>query len=173
MRVITAPQYYKNNGSDITVFLAGGICGCDNWQDIVIAELEKEFSDNDKIVILNPRRSSFDLEDPKATEIQILWEFVNLQHMDIFTMFFANNESDQPICMYELGRNLARISLLYTKKYEERVVISACDGYSRKTDVMIQSKLAGFAVNSLGSDNVESAKQHAKFIIESVKTIID
>ena len=86
-------------------------------------------------------------------------------------MYFANNPSDQPISMYELGRNLVRMEFFYDKNYKDRVVISACDGYSRKNDVVIQSGLIGFTVNSLGSDNTESAKQHAKFIIESVRKI--
>ena len=171
MRVITAPEEYKYNGLDTTIFLAGGICNCDNWQDIVIDELEKEFKDDDHIIVFNPRRKTFDMSNPKETEIQITWEFKYLQLMKIFTMFFANNPSDQPICMYELGRNLVRMEFFYDKNYKDRVVISACDGYSRKNDVVIQSGLVGFTVNSLGSDNTESAKQHAKFIIESVRKI--
>ena len=36
MKVITAVEKYKPNYGDITVFLAGGITDCDNWQKRVI-----------------------------------------------------------------------------------------------------------------------------------------
>ena len=136
-------------------------------QDIVIDELEKEFKDDDHIVIFNPRRKTFDMSNPKETEIQITWEFKYLQLMKIFTMFFANNPSDQPICMYELGRNLVRMEFFYDKNYRDRVVISACDGYSRKNDVVIQSALD---LQLIVLDDIPNQqKQHAKFIIESVR----
>lgn len=74
MRVVTAPDEFTKNSNDVLCFLAGGITGCDDWQQTVISILE----DYDKrrfpgslcdLVVLNPRRSSFDVNDKSATDI--------------------------------------------------------------------------------------------------------
>ena len=42
MRVITAPEKYRKKSNDITVFLAGGITNCWEWQDKVIELLNEK-----------------------------------------------------------------------------------------------------------------------------------
>lgn len=97
-QIITAPSIEKPIYTSI--FLAGGITNCKDWQKEVIKELEFE-----NISIFNPRQENFDITDKNASFKQISWEFERLEQMDIFSMYFCNSESDQPICMYELGRN--------------------------------------------------------------------
>jgi hypothetical protein len=95
------------------------------------------------LVIFNPRRSTFDITDKNATVKQIHWEFDRLEHVDLFTMFFANSPSPQPICFYELGRNLVRMQQRFPGEFDSRIFIGIQDGFSRKDDVLIQSDLAG------------------------------
>ena len=57
-------------------------------------------------------------------------------------MYFCSGESDQPICMYELGRNILRMQMRFPSDWEKRIVISVEDGYKRKQDVIIQTDLA-------------------------------
>lgn len=131
MIVITAPDE-TTRPTNLSVFLAGGITNCPDWQDELIDILaDMGF----KYTVYNPRRENFPIHDPNAARQQIAWEFDKLNHCTVFSMWFCNSESVQPICMYELGRHLA------IRKINE-VVIGVEPGYSREQDVAIQSELA-------------------------------
>lgn len=133
-QVIIAPSIEKPIYT--SVFLAGGITNCKEWQKEVIEELDNEY-----ISIFNPRQEYFDISDKNASYKQILWEFERLEQMDIFSMYFCNDNSDQPICMYELGRNIVRMQNRFPSDWEKRIVISIEDGYKRTQDVLIQTHL--------------------------------
>ena len=141
MKVITAVEKYKPENNDIIVFLAGGITNCRNWQQDVINEL-KQYNDTENLVIFNPRRENFPIHDPNASLEQITWEYKMLEQMDILSMYFANGDSDQPICMYELGRNILRMQMRFPVDWEKRIIISCESEYKRKQDVIIQTALA-------------------------------
>ena len=141
MRLITAPEKYEPKNDDVCVFLGGGITNCPNWQQEVIDKLS-EFPDS--VVVFNPRRDNFPIDDPNAAEEQIKWEFDALEDANVFTMYFCDSPSDQPICMYELGRNILRMFEKYPDLGEDQIVVSVEEGYKRKNDVMIQADLAGF-----------------------------
>jgi hypothetical protein len=140
MRVITAPEVIEKKDNEKYVFLAGGITKCPDWQKDVIEYLEHLRSDD--MVVLNPRRENFPINDPSAAYKQIEWEFDALEKADIFSMYFCSGKSDQPICMYELGRNILRMQMKYPSDWEHRIIISVEEGYSRKEDVLIQTELA-------------------------------
>ena len=141
MKVITAPQDYEPQEHDILCFLAGGITNCDDWQKEVIECLQ--YVNPGTLIVFNPRREDFPIHDPIAAKEQITWEFENLNKADIFSMYFCSGESDQPICMYELGRHLERMIKDYPYiEIADRIVVSVEDGYRRKNDVIIQTKLA-------------------------------
>lgn len=131
----------ERNPNTIRVFLAGGITKCPDWQKEVISYLE-EMPDTENLVIYNPRRSHFDVTDDSATTKQITWEFKYLEMMDIFSMYFADSESPQPICFYELGRHLSQMQRRFPETYMDRIVVSVEHGFSRRADVRIQSSLA-------------------------------
>lgn len=133
-QTITAPS--KEKPDFLSVFLAGGITKCKEWQDEVIRELEF-----DDVSIFNPRQEKFDFTDPFASYKQIEWEFDRLETMDMFSMYFCNDNSDQPICMYELGRNVVRMQNRFPADWEKRIVISVEKGYKREKDVLVQMKL--------------------------------
>ena len=115
-----------------SVFLAGGITNCKNWQKEVI----KELNDIEKLTIYNPRRTNFDLSNKNINHEQIEWEFERLEKMDIFSMYFCGGASIQPICMYELGRNIIRMQNRFPSDWEKRIVISCEVDYIRKQDVI-------------------------------------
>lgn len=140
MKVITAPIDYNRKKDDICIFLAGGITNCPNWQNEVINELKKYKIDDD-LILFNPRRKNFPINNPNAAEEQITWEFKYLSIMDIFSMYFTGGDSDQPICMYELGRYTLWMKNRF-KSYKDRIIVSVEDDYNRKKDVQIQMKLA-------------------------------
>ena len=131
MQVITAPS--NETPKYPSCFLAGGITNCKEWQKEVIAELEHY-----NITIYNPRQEHFDISKKDAAYRQIEWEFERLEQMDIFSMYFCNDNSDQPICMYELGRNIIRMQNRFPNSWRDRIVVSVEDGYKRKQDVLIQ-----------------------------------
>ena len=116
------------------VFLAGGITNCPEWQDYVIEKLK----DLEIGTLLNPRRKNFPIHDPNASKEQITWEFRALERADIFSMWFSNAPSDQPICFYELGRHLAIKESLMDF---DTIVIGVEKGFKREQDVHIQTGL--------------------------------
>lgn len=171
MRVITAPEKYIRQPNDITVFLAGGITNCWEWQDKAIELLNEKNLDN--LVIFNPRRKDFPINDPNAAEEQIKWEFNMLEQCDIFSMYFCAGESDQPICMYELGRNICRMQMRFPTNWEMRLAITVEKGYKRETDVRVQTSLAtlGFVVDYENYN--ENIEEHVNEIITSFNYLND
>ncbi len=162
MRVIAAPEKYdelfKDKNKYIFCFLAGGITNCWDWQSEVIESLShREYDENDpELIIFNPRRRDFYVRKTGETRKQIEWEFYAIQDADIFSMYFVASDSDQPICMYELGRNM----------YKRNLIISIETGYKRTNDVHIQTELA------LGNDIAEdgmSPSLHADKIYNMYK----
>ena len=156
-QIIIAPSIEKP--IYIPVFLAGGITNCKEWQKEVIKELEF-----DDISIFNPRQEHFDVTDKSASYKQIVWEFERLEQMGIFSMYFCNDNSDQPICMYELGRNIVRMQNRFPRDWQDRIVISVEEGYRRKTDVVIQTQLCA---PQLFVDTNGCPKAHAQYIREA------
>lgn len=153
MKVITAIEPYESNPNDLKVFMAGGITRCRDWQKEFITYLENlnrnfnyghysKYKAFDKLVLFNPRRKNFPINDPNASYDQINWEFNHLQQCDFFLMHFCNSESVQPICMYELGRNLVLMQQKFPNDYLNRILVCVEPGYSREQDVLIQTQLA-------------------------------
>lgn len=158
MKVITAPEYYVPTREEITVFLAGGITNCENWQKEVIDYL-KSLPDEktDKLVIFNPRRDKWPKNsDTEEIRRQINWEADYIRTADIFTMYFTNTDkSDQPICFYELGK--------YANRSND--IISYQEGFKRALDVEFQMSINGFADVHKNITPV----QHAEFIFNQYK----
>lgn len=162
-QVIIAPSTEKPK--HISVFLAGGITNCKEWQKEVMEEL-KDYD----ISVFNPRQEHFDVSDKSASQKQIVWEYERLEKMDIFSMYFCNDNSDQPICMYELGRNIVRMQNRFTNDWQKRIVVSVEDGYKRKQDVLIQLSLCA---PSLYVNADATPSNHAVLIRNAVCGICD
>ena len=125
MKCIEAPEIYR--GKDKSLFLAGGISNCPNWQ----LEL-RELIGNEKIVLLNPRRDSFPITNPHAAEEQIRWEFDHLRKADAISFWFPK-ETLCPIVLCELGA---------WSMTDKPIFVGVHPEYPRRQDVEIQTKLA-------------------------------
>ena len=103
-----------------SVFLAGGITGCPDWQ----MELAYMLQGSD-LILLNPRRAKFPIDDPDAAYDQIVWEFQHLRKADVIAFWFPK-EQIQPIALYELGAWLPS---------PKRVFVGVEHGYPRERDI--------------------------------------
>lgn len=109
-----------------SVFLAGGITGCPDWQSDIVKMLESE-----DITIVNPRRKEFPINDPKAASQQIYWEYLMLRQVDLISFWFPK-ETLCPIALYELG------AWSMTNK---PIIIGVDPEYQRIDDIEIQTIL--------------------------------
>ena len=159
IREIQAPNKISDFNSNLTVFLAGGISNCRNWQDEVIKELYKLDNKYDlpRISIFNPRQDA-DMKDIDPVE-QIKWEHRYLELADIFSVFFCDSESLQPRTLYELGK--------YGR--EKTSIITVEKGYKREEDILVQSYLDGLWVSHLDKKN--AVKEHARQIMHMAKLL--
>lgn len=174
VEVITAPEHKHFYPGTLKVFLAGGICKCIKWQDMVIGDFLNDdtidlSNDFNNVCLINPRRTDW-IEEPGAAQKQIEWEFDMIENCDVFTMYFAGGESDQPICMYELGRNILKMRYEYPNTWTERIVITCDMNYKRLNDVLIQTRLAsdGLVKVNVVDDEKKAILKH----IEAIKTTI-
>ncbi|WP_165956158.1 nucleoside 2-deoxyribosyltransferase domain-containing protein [Streptomyces hainanensis] len=124
---VEAPRYHEPRPDDPpSVFLAGGISHCPDWQ----REAAQALRD---LTVFNPRRAGFDVRDPTATEVQIAWEFHHLRAADVTLFWFPACDpavTVQPITLYELGAAAATPG--------RRIAVGADPGYPRAADVRIQ-----------------------------------
>lgn len=161
MKIITPENSLVPSSSDVTVFLAGGITGCENWQNEVISKLMElsEYYFLDRLAIYNPRCETFDINDCSAEVNQIRWEYARLKTCDIFSAFFQASESLQPISLYELGKNSVR-------RDPTTCVVTVQKGYKRERDVLIQCALERIPVNYISGE--EAIEVHARSIANAV-----
>lgn len=123
---IEAPATYQG---DLTkLFLAGGITGCVNWQYEVAARLAVR----DDLVVFNPRRLHFPMNDLGAAREQISWEHWHLRLADAILLWFPR-ETLCPIVLYELGA---------WSMTEKPLFVGVHPNYARRVDVEIQTRLA-------------------------------
>lgn len=124
MQVIEAPIQYAGNST--TLFLAGGISDCPDWQTDMCHLLR-----DTSLVLFNPRRTNFPIDDPAAAEEQIRWEFEHLRKATMISFWFPC-ETLNPIVLYELG------AWSMTSK---PIFIGVHPDYPRRQDVEIQTRL--------------------------------
>lgn len=125
MLYVQAPDEFL--GSGFRIFLAGGITGVEEWQMRVAQKLR----DLD-VIVLNPRRASFNANDPAAAPAQIAWEYAALQSSDLTLFWFPDCDpavTVQPIALYELG---------YALGQGRPLVLGASPGYPRRLDIVEQ-----------------------------------
>ena len=126
MRYIESPDGCLIAETDTSIFLAGGITDCPDWQ----AELAAMLRDTD-LVLFNPRRNDFPIHDPTAAEKQITWEHDRLRQATAVSFWFPA-ETLCPIVLYELG------AWSMTSK---PIFIGIHPNYKRRQDVEIQTRL--------------------------------
>jgi len=134
IKVIYAPEYVTNKNA-LSVFIAGGITNCPDWQQELLDYLDKSTINKNHYMFYNPRREFFDVSDPTQSEIQIKWEYNFLNESKILFFWFCK-ETMNPITLYELGK-------WANGSKEDKMLVVGCDPeYARKEDVKIQTTLA-------------------------------
>lgn len=127
-RFVVAPEPYAPVPGRVSIFLAGGITGCPDWQSqIARVPLAREPVD-----FLNPRRPEFDVRNASATVEQIHWEFEHLRRADAILFWFCADQV-QPIALYELGA---------WAMTDKPLFVGVNDRYPRKVDVIEQLRHA-------------------------------
>jgi hypothetical protein len=132
MHIIEAPNQWDTSQATTPapmLFLAGGISGCPDWQQDLIAMLKEAPA---PLVLFNPRRANFPMRDPTAAREQITWEHTHLRLAQAISFWFPR-ETLNPITLYELG------AWSMTPK---QLFIGVHPGYQRRQDVEIQTALA-------------------------------
>lgn len=125
MRYVECPEILVT--SEQSLFLAGGISGCADWQAEMVALLR-----DTGYTLLNPRRKNFPIGDPSAAKAQIAWEFEHLRKAEKI-LFWFSPETLNPVVLYELGA---------WSMTDKPLFIGIHPDYQRRRDVEIQSALA-------------------------------
>jgi hypothetical protein len=126
-RYVEAPQEWADAMEPRkAVFLAGGITGCPDWQRQM-----RDLLCESGLLILNPRRRNFPIDDPAAAQQQIEWEYRHLRKADLILFWFCAATLN-PIVLYEMGA---------WSMTDKPIAIGVEPGYARAQDVVIQTKL--------------------------------
>lgn len=126
---IECPNKYAYKAANTSIFLAGGITKCMDWQKIASDSLLDYYSHRGDIVILNPRRRHFEMSKEIEYE-QINWEYDHFKKTDI-ALFWFPNETLCPITLFEYGKWLDG---------GQRPIFVGCDLlYERRRDIIIQT----------------------------------
>lgn len=127
--------------SPLKLFLAGGITNCENWQSEILkkfVEDSEKFEYLHNVIVYNPRRQNFPMDNQEESEKQIIWEYNKLKESDIIAFWFSKG-SINPISLYELGK--------WGNSTDKNTIIGIDIEYERKKDVEIQTKLARPDIN--------------------------
>ncbi|MFJ2812166.1 nucleoside 2-deoxyribosyltransferase domain-containing protein [Streptomyces sp. NPDC087294] len=145
-RYVEAPAPYAGAGP--AVFIAGGITGTRPWQLQAALQLLSTTS----FYILNPRRSSFPVDDPAAHAAQVAWENGALRAAKVRLFWFPGGGAVQPIALYELGAQAARGA---------PIAVGADPAYVRRRDVVEQLRHArpDVTVHAALADTVQAAAE--------------
>jgi len=130
MTILTAPAHEGYH--PFTVFLAGGISNCPDWQTPMATKIEAALGES--ILVVNPRRNGWDMNAHREESIkQIKWEHQYLKQ-STHILFWFPKETLCPITLLELGKYLVKPVGLTIGTHPE---------YQRRLDVEVQASLEG------------------------------
>lgn len=141
MKHVRCPAVHSTD--ELSIFLGGGISGCPDWH----AELVRLLAET-CLVLVNPRRQDFPIDDPTASRAQIEWEHEHLRKADAILFWFPC-ETLCPITLYELGAWSMTSKPLF---------VGVHPSYARRIDVEIQTRLARPDIEVVGSVEVLAAQ---------------
>ncbi len=125
IQVIQAPSEEKPLFTR-SVFLAGGINQCPNWQDVFLNKLSDLYNGN--VTIYNPRRSG-DFK-PEMHKAQVDWETRKLEESTVVVFWFCH-ETLCPITLYEYG---------WIKHTDKVRIVGAHPDYQRRNDILFRER---------------------------------
>eukprot|EP00735_Rhodelphis_limneticus_P014959 TRINITY_DN9079_c0_g1::TRINITY_DN9079_c0_g1_i1::g.18282::m.18282 TRINITY_DN9079_c0_g1::TRINITY_DN9079_c0_g1_i1::g.18282 ORF type:complete len:223 (+),score=13.90,Nuc_deoxyrib_tr/PF05014.10/4.6e+03,Nuc_deoxyrib_tr/PF05014.10/0.017 TRINITY_DN9079_c0_g1_i1:52-669(+) len=126
-------QHLDSSVKPLTIFLAGGISGCPDWQEKLVGLIRKDedtLANGQRIILINPRRENFQ-DRPDVAKQQITWEYEYLQQADAVSFWFPC-ETLCPITLFELGCCATAGKPIFVGTHAD---------YSRKLDVDVQMSL--------------------------------
>ncbi len=97
MNYIEAPEQYAPTAGQRSLFLAGGITGCPDWQRTMVDLLA-----DTSLALLNPRRARFPIDDP-ARPMRRSPGSTSTCARATAILFWFPHETLNPIVLYELG----------------------------------------------------------------------
>lgn len=127
MNIVECPDILRMNGDCPSVFLAGGITGCDDWQKEMIQRFKGQ-----NVTLINPHRQNFDVTDPHMSSEQIEWEHHHLEISGAILFWFPF-ATLCPITLFELGK--------YAAQQNKTIFVGCHPAYARKFDVEKQLSL--------------------------------
>ena len=162
MIYLQAPDHISSNFKSPSVFLAGGISNCPNWQSEVI-KLVEHLEDNE-LTIVNPRQQDYLFSDVEVARKQIEWEYEYLHKVNCVAFWFPK-ETICPITLFELGYLLGWRS----RSAAPRVLIGCHPEYSRKFDIEVQVGLREDiqivnSIEELSREIIKFSEQRMRFL---------
>jgi len=133
LKYVEAPEDHPYNWREWRIFLAGGITNCPDWQQTA-KELISKWKNTEGLVVVNPRRKDFDINDISVSERQIEWEWQNLRDSDLIIFWFCADIL-QPITLFELGKYSGH------EQAAKRIIVGTHPDYPRAFDVRKQLAL--------------------------------
>jgi len=133
----------RKGGNRVSLFLAGGISNCPDWQTSFVNGLLDPLIKKG-LFVLNPRRTNWKDGDPALEVQQIKWEFDHLRKASAISFWFCK-DTVCPITLYELG-TWAMWQATYQKFKPERMrpkqlFVGVEEGFARRRDVETQLSL--------------------------------
>ena len=114
-----------------SIFLAGGISNCWDWQEGVAVKIASAVDD---CIIYNPRREDFDMSAyEEVSRQQIIWEYHALR-MSSVNLFWFPAETLCPITLLEYGSAMERL-------HPGALMCGTHPDYQRRFDVKMQNEL--------------------------------
>jgi hypothetical protein len=122
-----APDQLPPSFENPSVFIAGGISNCPDWQTEIISVMNTE-----KFDVINPRRDTGFDKTGAIAEAQITWEHRALSMVDACVFWFPC-ETLCPITLFECGSMLQKAAY-----HSVQLVIGWHPEYQRAFDLEIQ-----------------------------------
>lgn len=150
MKIVQSPKKLTQNQLDATytsLFLAGGISNCPNWQETMCERLKSYtqgnadfFNHPTNSVVFNPRRKGDLVKNGADAKTQILWEHRYLLEATEILFWFPK-ETLCPITLFELGKYAQYYKNLYGGFACNHFFVGIHPEYQRKFDLEVQLKL--------------------------------
>ena len=156
-KIITAPEPLEQ--SDSSIFLAGGISNCPDWQE----DVARQLSENTESIIYNPRRRDFDMNSyEEISRQQIRWEFYALRMAKV-NLFWFPSETLCPITLFELGSAIHRL-------HPGTLMVGTHPKYLRRFDIIEQGKLAGAPIHVF--DDLEELVSETIILMRNIDHLV-
>lgn len=128
--IISPDTVSDDDALKISIFIAGGISNCPDWQQYVCKKIAEK---KDYLILFNPRRSQWDDErkDSNVSYDQIVWEYNSIEKSTGIIFWFPK-DTLCPITLFELGAAL---------NHKDVFAIGVEPGYQREFDIRTQVAL--------------------------------